>query len=121
MAFNFSRWSLGALFHYKSKVRGEPVERHRVSNPFHAVSIATGSKACEVARGLEGQRYLSVDAPSLPLPGCNAATCRCRYLHHPDRRSEEPRREVDSGIVNMSGSWRAVDRRKRRGRRRDDF
>jgi hypothetical protein len=120
LAFNFSRWSLGALFHYKSKVRGEPVAKHRVLNPYHAVSIATGVKACPHAKQIAGKRFLSSEAPSLPLDACDAAKCNCRYQHHPDRRTDEPRRETDIGIVRMEGTWRGINRRGGRGRRASD-
>ncbi|MET0660095.1 MAG: hypothetical protein ABW110_18290, partial [Steroidobacteraceae bacterium] len=37
--FNFSRWSLGTLFHFRSKVQGHPVEERQIVNPYHAVSV----------------------------------------------------------------------------------
>ena len=120
LAFNFSRWSLGALFHFKAKVRREPVAKLRVGNPYHAVSIAPGAKACESARVLKDKRFLSSEAPSLPLADCTAQACECRYRHHPDRRSDEPRREADIGIISMDGNWQGVERRRQRGRRRGD-
>ena len=45
------------------------------------------------------RRWLSREAPMLPLPGCSKPeSCRCTYQHHQDRRSGEGRRaaEVDA-------------------------
>lgn len=117
LAFNFSRWPLGGLF--KSKRSGEPVVRQRPS-PYHAVSVQAGPRACKEARALADKRYLSDEAPSLPLPTCDARVCTCRYRHHSDRRSGEPRREADIGIVSMEGKWSGLERRRTRGRRRED-
>jgi hypothetical protein len=69
--------------------RAAPVARPR-PNPFHAVTIQGN---CEAARPLDGRRFLSKDAPSLPLAGCAApGGCTCVYRHHPDRRAGNPRR-----------------------------
>ncbi|MEZ5557546.1 MAG: hypothetical protein R3E86_03265 [Pseudomonadales bacterium] len=66
---------------------------------FHAVTIqADPAKACDSALALAGKRFLSDDAPLLPLPDCTCAlSCRCRYKHLSDRRTE-PRRESDVGM-----------------------
>jgi len=118
MPFDFSRWSLTTLFHYKSKVKGEPVTEHRVTNPYHAVAIVPTSRACQAARDCANKRFLSSEAPLLPLEGCDAGECRCRYQHFSDRR-DASRRAADVAVVNMSGMWTGVERR-RGGRRFDD-
>jgi len=64
---------------------------------FHGVSIATGWPSCEAARELEGQRFLSGEAPTLPLPGCDQGTCACAYQRHDDRR-DGPRRDAELGV-----------------------
>jgi len=58
----------------------------RLSNPWHAVSIQPGVKRCEAVNELVGQRFLSKDAPRLPLAKCTEAECTCRYRHYDDRR-----------------------------------
>jgi hypothetical protein len=116
--FNFSRWSLGTLFQLKSKVQGQPVEDHRVVNPYHAVSVRPGRYACGSVLQLQGVRFLSSDAPRLPLTGCNADKCNCRYQHHEDRR-EVDRRQND--VWGSGPSWMGQERRRSRGRRSDDF
>ena len=118
LPFNFSRLSLTTLFHYKSKVKGEQVTAHTISNPYHAVSIMPGQGACKAARKEVESRFLSSEAPVLPLKACDAARCTCRYRHHPDRRSDEPRREEDVGITTMVGAWNGRVERRRNGRGR---
>ncbi len=122
LTFNLSRLSLKTLFHYKSKVKGEHVTSHTVSNPYHAVSIMPGQRACKAARTSMLSRFLSSEAPALPLKTCDAGQCTCRYQHHPDRRAEEPRREEDVGINTLNGRWdgRVERRQTGRGRRITD-
>jgi hypothetical protein len=90
---------------------------HWVTNPWHAVSIVSGTPPCQKARSLARARFLSSQAPPLPLQGCELRRCSCRYRHHEDRR-RLARRAAD---VAASGSyWRGPERRGSRGRRIDD-
>ncbi len=95
---------------------GRVVEHRRVGNPFHAVSIEPGHRACPEARAREGKRFLSAAAPMLPLKGCSNASCQCRYQHHEDRRTQRERR------VNFANphAHKMADRRAGKGRRLDD-
>ncbi len=88
-----------------------------ISNPWHAVSIAPSKQACEAARQAYRMRFLSKDAPQLPLPGCHARNCQCHYRHHDDRRSS-PRRAADSSSPNKL--WRGQERRSTAERRATD-
>src|ERR1035438_4997333 len=55
--------------------------------PWHAVSIVNSSACCATAMGLLGTRFLSKQAPQLPLKGClMGSDCCCSYQHHQDRR-----------------------------------
>ena len=92
MSFNLSGWLMRRRIGAEVRNAGARVEHSRVGNPYHAVSIETGTKACAEAQAREGRRYLSTAAPMLPLRGCTQATCQCRYIHHKDRRSERDRR-----------------------------
>ena len=70
---------------------------------FHAVSIKFEESACSAAKDLEGKRFLSSAAPRIPLPDCDVLECKCRFIHHKDRRdpyrspftgdSDEPEKE----------------------------
>jgi hypothetical protein len=91
----------------------------KISTAHHAVSIVPGYRCCHEARELAGTRFLSREAPALPLKNCGSGNCSCRYEHHEDRRSG-PRRARDMGVA-MDG-WLEVDRRAEvgRGRRQTD-
>ena len=64
---------------------------------WHSVSIIRGRQACEAVVKLNGHKWLSAQAPLLPVKGCDAEQCDCRYRHHADRRSAD-RRET-TGLV----------------------
>jgi hypothetical protein len=86
---------------------------------WNAVSIVSASGSCEAARALKGRRFLSAEAPRLPLAECAyAASCRCVYRKYADRR-EGPRREDDETGVRRSGAVEQ-ERRRRGGRRSTD-
>jgi hypothetical protein len=97
----------------------KPVPAKKPANLYHAVSIMPGPRCCAAARDLVGQRFLSRQAPPLPLKGCDRASCECHYEHHPDRR-KTPRRARDLG-VSVDG-YDGNDQRTgtRRGRRKSD-
>jgi hypothetical protein len=78
-------------------------------NPFHCVPIRLPKGACEPAKQLGAQRFLSKEAPLLPLANCTARSCRCAYVHHEDRRmgGEDQRAplkgEYGKGLERRSG------------------
>lgn len=96
----------------------KPVAK-KMTQTFHAVTIQAGRNCCHEARALQGHRFLSREAPSLPLKNCSIDDCTCRYQHHDDRRTG-PRRARDMGVA-LDG-WLEVDHRvqKGRGRRKVD-
>jgi hypothetical protein len=90
-----------------------------MAEKWHAVSIVGTPSSCHPARELRGIRFLSAEAPRLPLPTCRAGSlCPCAYKHYDDRRGQ-PRRAED-----LSGFRRPIvsgERRQQRGRRSTDF
>ncbi len=112
MTSKSSGW-LGELFGPKKL----PAKQTSASNPYHAVSILPGACACAAAYRFAGQRFLSRQAPRIPLPSCDARTCACRFKHHKDRRAG-PRRNSDVGLVTAGPP--AKERRQSRGRRAED-
>jgi hypothetical protein len=86
---------------------------------YHAVSIKVSRNACRAARDMAGHRFLSNEAPRLPLPKCDASECKCRFAHHKDRRAGRDRRSPFSvsGLGGGSGNYE-VDRRERKDRRK---
>lgn len=96
-----------------------PAVAPRKPSRFHAVTIVTGLRACQSARELRDQRFLSREAPPLPLSNCGSAQCECRYEHFDDRRKGN-RRAHDLG-VSIDGYGGAEHRQKpKRGRRETD-
>ena len=97
-------------------------ETARRRSPFHAVSVRVGRNACLAAKKIEGQRFLAVEAPPLPLSECsNSADCECRFIHHEDRRSGHDRRAPFTAGAVGSGTGRMLkERRQGSDRRRSD-
>jgi len=86
---------------------------------WHAVSVKPGGNACNAAVSGKNRRWLSREAPLLPLPGCTTPdTCRCTYQHHDDRRSGG-RRAEDIDAFRQAPRV-ANERRTRRSRRVGD-
>jgi len=91
-----------------------------VSSEFHAVSIKFLSNACSAAKSLKGKRFLSTAAPHIPLPDCDVLECKCRFVHHRDRRAGEDRRDAYSaGFAGATGKH-PIEQRKQTDRRKDD-
>lgn len=91
-------------------------------NPFHAVSIMPAEGHCAAVGSLQVQRFLSDEAPSLPLEGCGSPDCQCRYVHHTDRRGgARDRRLGPAEDVAALEFWRQRDRRDSPGRRQRDL
>ena len=116
MAFSLSEWWMRRRIGAHVRGAGGRVEHSRIANPYHAVSIDLGSKACAAARQQEGRRFLSASAPMLPLKGCTQAVCQCRYVHHQDRRSQRDRRM----LMHNPHAHKMADRRQSSGRRLND-
>ena len=110
-------WLLLRLFPGRARASGVSGTPHR-AHPYHAVSIHTGSAACLQAKALKRKRFLSSEAPQLPLAGCTSGKCHCVYQHHPDRRAGNgDRRAIGSTTRGMFGSDGDGERRLSRGRR----
>jgi hypothetical protein len=89
-------------------------------SPWHAVSIVSTAACCPAALGLMGTRFLSKEAPRVPLKNCSmSAECRCSYQHHGDRRSLS-RRTQDLWSPGR-GSYGGEERRREAHRRVADL
>lgn len=100
----------------EAKVR--TARHHFISNPWHSVSVVPTEAACANARRLARVRFLSKDAPALPLDNCDARSCRCHYRHHEDRR-RLLRRASDGVSLGGRGPWSGAERRAGHDRRTD--
>lgn len=77
--------------------RASPADKRDARSRYHCVEVRTGVPACEAARQLGNVRYLSSEAPGLPVSGCTEQQCACSYIHHDDRREDDRR--------NPYGQW----------------
>jgi hypothetical protein len=84
---------------------------------WHAVAIVPTPTACAAAQACKDKRFLSAEAPRLPLKGCDAARCDCRYGHFDDRR-RGPRRGASKGVPKPKPT--GPEQRTRLGRRKSD-
>lgn len=86
---------------------------------WHAISVQAKALSCAASHELRKKRFLSNEAPVLPLAECTKrASCPCTYKHQDDRRNK-PRRDCGSGI-SPHVSKHGTERRTSRGRRSDD-
>lgn len=84
------------MFRRKTEAKRSPIST--LNNLFHGIAIEPGEDACEAVRRLAGRRFLSEDAPRLPLDECQCVQdCHCVYRHFSDRRTEV-RRDADMGL-----------------------
>ena len=93
----------------------------RITNPWHAVEIRNSRNACPACQAVAGLRFLSSEAPRLPVPGClHSLLCNSVYVHHEDRRAG-PRRNAEQGLPRMAAVPAGLDERRiGRGRRASD-
>ena len=71
---------LGGVFSwFRRKVKTNKIERVantgvvtniRVTNPWHAVAVSSSASCCRASVLARHTRYLSTEAPPLPLAGC---------------------------------------------------
>lgn len=64
-----------------------PAKRH--SMKYHSVSVHPCSHSCESIRKVKKRRFLSREAPTLPIFGCTNQECTCTYTHYNDRRHRD--------------------------------
>ncbi len=85
-----------------------PIEKR-----WHSVAlVATGSR-CDAVQAIDGQRFLSREAPRIPLSDCaHPETCGCTYQHYEDRRVSQRRARATPPTGDSPD-----DRRHGRGRR----
>jgi hypothetical protein len=101
----------------------QPAKANRVDNRWHAITIVGPTNACAAAEACRGKRFLSREAPRLPLAECDAKRCDCRYRHYTDRRGPPRRRDDKVGDANSSTAKMRVitaNRREKAGRRATD-
>jgi hypothetical protein len=112
-------WRKKKLASERAANAARQIDLMATTSKFHSVSIRPGPAACSAALALEGQRFLSDAAPSIPLPGCDSGNCRCRFVHFDDRRAGEDRRSPYPATIGLeTGAFRKEQRES--GDRRKD-
>ena len=123
MAGLFVLLAAAALFFYKpllAKLR-RPQPSALKAGPegpthYRAVSISYDEHACQAAKELSDEKYLTGSTPRLPLQNCDLEQCSCRYVHHDDRRNDvSERRDLKQNETEED------ERRNANGRRRTDW
>jgi len=71
-------------------------------SPYHCVEVKMPYDACEEVLKLHGKRFLSAEAPMLPVSGCDQH-CSCKFKHHNDRRLEDRRDAFSPSGIHFSG------------------
>lgn len=102
---------LGTMLRRQRAIRREQEDEGEAPNPYHAVAIRVRGKGCDAAREAQGRRYLSTEAPLLPLAGCSSASCACQYVHFDDRRHYDRRGPFPTRIFS-GGERRSVSGRR---------
>jgi hypothetical protein len=114
-------WTLNARERGRRWKGRSSARRARQPSRYQAVSIVRPSCACSAVVEFEGARFLTDDAPLLPVPGCDAARCSCRYARHGDRRTRGDRRVYAGLQTELYTANGSSERRRARGRRREDY
>jgi hypothetical protein len=86
---------------------------------WHAVEILSPRTACPAVEAVKGRRFLSAEAPLLPLFECTrSGICACVYRKFADRRAGARREHEETGIRRTA--MPPQERRRKRGRRKAD-
>jgi hypothetical protein len=107
------------FFGGEAEPKPKPVPVKKTAHNYHSVTIAPCPRACAAALALGERRFLSREAPVLPLKKCDRAECQCRYQHYDDRR-KGPRRGRDLGVAVESYDGADARQKVKRGRRKTD-
>ena len=83
---------------------------------YRAVTIQYGSSCCRSAAAIHEKRFLSGNAPALPLANCTSpGLCQCSYRVLHDRREDPlPSRPAGSWIRQLGNRLSAAGRRRTR-------
>ncbi|QLE84387.1 hypothetical protein FLM48_04360 [Shewanella sp. Scap07] len=95
---------------------------HASIHPYHSVAIESEQQCCDAAQKIKKQRFLSAEAPAIPLKECDKLDCHCHYQHFEDRRQPDSDRRSDYGVTqDLYGAFGEQNRRiHKKGRRNTD-
>jgi hypothetical protein len=86
---------------HKKHAQVKPVARPAIS-PYHCVEVKMSYDACDEVLKLHGKRFLSAEAPTLPVVGCDRV-CDCKFKHYSDRRQDDRRDAFSYSGIHFSG------------------
>jgi hypothetical protein len=101
------------------KASREAAKPQGIPKQWHAVCVDAKTSSCAKAQEMRKKRFLSREAPVLPLDGCsNPDKCPCTYTHYDDRRGKSRRDE--EAKLSSKAKKPTSERRMSRGRRSQD-
>lgn len=109
-------WQSGKNAKPKSQKTSNKAANNKSNRPTHrCVVIEPGLISCKAIRAYQGKHILVGDAPTLPVQGCDAKQCECRFLRYDDRRRGSRRSKLKTAdqIVSESNN----NKRSRKDRR----
>ena len=95
-------WSSRAKKNNSSKHSNNKTASKSSVSPYHCVEVKMSYSACDEVLKLHGKRYLSAEAPILPVVGCDK-NCKCKFKHYEDRRQDDRRDAFSSSGIHFSG------------------
>jgi len=75
----------------QKKQHAAPAARQNARRSYHCVEVRKGTPACKASQQFGRARFLSDEAPRLPVSGCTEEKCTCSFMHHDDRREDDRR------------------------------
>lgn len=103
----------------KSDIKRMPIKKVPVvHSKYHCVTVNSNHESCDAVKQLGGKRILSAEAPLLPLPGCDAESCHCKFEHHEERRDDDRRGAYNKAVDDISGSTITMKPRQSNDRRK---
>lgn len=89
--------AVATLIWWRSRVRQLPAPNATEAAPgkYRCVEVHGGKGACDAVKRFEMIRFLSAEAPRLPVVGCDAPRCACTFAHYNDRRQDHRRHPYD--------------------------
>lgn len=86
---------------YALRRSDDEIDNENASTRYHAVSIQPCSHACSAVMKISSERFLASEVMALPVAGCDASKCQCKYKHYGDRRVGEDRRHTSVAIEHI--------------------
>jgi hypothetical protein len=75
---------------------------------YKAVSVVPNRASCTAAIAIRHQRFLTNEAPTLPLAMCTwPSSCTCKFEQHEDRRVTDPDSFGTGQLKRSDRNWRA--------------